>query len=95
MADEELLSDVENVQTVKSLYSSKSERRSVSTVSAGLRKTLQTCRVQENEEKLDGLLEFYKKKKSNHKAQVIEALLFIRVSFWRQAQRKTLGEEVS
>lgn len=63
MADEELLPDVENVQTVKNLYSSKSERRSVSTVSAGLRKFLQTCRVQENEEKLHGLLEFYKKKK--------------------------------
>ena len=62
MADEEL-PDVENFQTVKKLNSSKSERRNVSTVSAGLRKSLQTCRLQENEEKLDGLLEFYKKKK--------------------------------
>ena len=63
MADEELLLDVEIVQTVKNLCSSKSERRSVSAVSAGLRKSLQTCKVQENEEKLDSLLEFYKKKK--------------------------------
>ena len=64
MTDEEL-PDVENVQTVKNLYSSKSVRRSVSTVSAGLRKSLQTSRAQENEESPTVYLSFTRKK-SNH-----------------------------
>ena len=73
MTDEQLL--IPDEYTAKNI--SKSERRSISTVSAGLRRSLQTCQVKENEEKLDGLLEFYKKRKSNLKAQVIEALFFV------------------
>ena len=40
-------------------------------------KYFQTCKVEENEEKPQGVLEMCKKWKRYHKAQVIEALLFI------------------
>ena len=42
-----------------------------------LQKSLQTCKVNENEEKLLGLLEFYTKRKANLKVIVIESLLFV------------------
>ena len=49
---------LESILEAKSL--SKSERRSSQVFSDSLRKSLQTCRVEENEGKLEGLLEFYK-----------------------------------
>jgi len=55
----------------------KIERRSSQIFSESCRKSLQTCRVEENEEKLEGLLAMYKKRKRYHKTQVVEALLFI------------------
>lgn len=66
---------LKSILEAKSL--SKSERRSGQVFSDSLRKSLQTCRVEENEGKLEGLLEFYKIRKRYHKTQVIEALLFI------------------
>ena len=56
---------------------SKSEQRSKQLFSENVRKSLQTCRADENEDKLQGFLDMYKKKKCHHKTSVIEALLFI------------------
>ena len=44
---------------------------------SGLRKSLQTCKVSENEEKLMGLINAYTRQKAKLKVQILEALLFI------------------
>ena len=50
---------------------------SILTETTNLRKSLQTCRVHENEEKREGLLLFCKKLKSNVKAQGIYIYIYI------------------
>lgn len=60
-----------------SLHEKRSEQRQRSYYSKDVWKSLQTCKAQENEEKLEGLIEFYKKRKSHHKVAVLEALLFV------------------
>lgn len=44
---------------------------------SGLKKSLQTCKVSENEEKLMGLINVYTRQKTKLKVQILEALLFI------------------
>ena len=56
-----------------------------------LRKSLQTCRADENEEKLEGLLLVCKKRKSNKKAVVIERCCLSYFNFWRQALKTING----
>lgn len=51
--------------------------RACSRVSTGSWKSLQTCDVKENEEKLEGLLAYYRRQKATHKALVVEALLCV------------------
>ena len=51
--------------------------RNSTTVSSMIRKSLQTCSVQNNEEKLEGLLNFYTRRKSKRKIIIIEALSFV------------------
>lgn len=70
-------STVLNTVTTKSTRKTKSEQHSDQVLSHTIRKSLQTCLVQENEEKLEGLLKFYEKRKAHHKSQVITALLFV------------------
>ena len=43
----------------------------------GLQKSLQTCKVSENEEKLMGLINAYTRQKANLKVKILKALLFI------------------
>jgi hypothetical protein len=45
--------------------------------SSGLQKSLQPCKVTENEEKLLGLIDVYTRRKAKLKVQILEALLFI------------------
>lgn len=66
----------EITDTKKLSFSEKrSNNRSESTLSAKVRKSLQTCRVNENVEKLEGLLIFQKKCLS--KSRILEGLLYI------------------
>ena len=44
---------------------------------SGLRKSLQTCKVSENEEKLLGLINAYTRQKAELKVQILGASLFI------------------
>lgn len=44
---------------------------------SGLKKSLQTFKVSENEEKLMGLINVYTRQKAKLKVQILEALLFI------------------
>ena len=55
----------------------KKEQRACSRVSTGSWKSLQTCNVNENEEKLEGLLAYYRQQKAAHKALVAEANLYV------------------
>ena len=58
-------------------HKNRSDQRHGSWYSKNVWKSLQSCKPQENEEKLEGLIEFYKKRKSHHKVAVPEALLFV------------------
>ena len=72
-----LNTEFEKSTVVKAKPLSRSEQRSKQVFSESLQKSLQTCRAEENEEKLQGFLDMYKKKKCHHKTFVMEALLFI------------------
>lgn len=56
---------------------SRSALRKQTTLTSSIRKSLQTCPVQHNEEKLEGLIDYYCKRKAQQNLQVIEALLYI------------------
>ena len=65
------------VEPSTSSRKTKSEQRADQIFSDEIRKSLQTCLVHDNEEKLEGFLKFYEKRNAHHKSQVITALLYV------------------
>ena len=57
---------------------SRSDLRRKTAITSGIRRSFQTCPANYNEEKLQGLVEYYTAKKAVKKVQIIQALIYFK-----------------